>query len=56
MKLIYEITTMDDKIQKHECIDFAGWGGDFITLYKKDFKREYIRISTVLKVTSEFKI
>lgn len=55
MKLIYEITTLDDKTQRYECVDFAAWGGDFITLYKKDFRREYIRTSSVLKVTSEFK-
>ena len=54
-KLIYEITTKDDKISKHECIDFASWASDFITLYKKDFVRESIRTETVQHVKQYFK-
>lgn len=55
MKLIYEITTRDDKTKKYECVDFAGWGSDFITLYKKDFVREHLRTETVLHVKQYFK-
>ena len=55
MKLIYEITTQDDKVTKHECVDFAGWGSDFIILYKENFVREHVRTATVLHVRQYFK-
>lgn len=54
-KLIIEITTRDEKTQRHECVDFPYYASDFITLYKKDFKRELIRTETVLGVRQYFK-
>lgn len=55
MKLIYEITDKADKVTRHECEDFASFGGDFITLFKKGFVREHIRTETVLHVRSYIK-
>lgn len=55
MKLILEITTLDDKREVHECIDFAEWGGDFVTLYKKNFVRERLRVASILRVKQYFK-
>ena len=55
MKLIYEITTRDDKKKKYECTDFANWSSDFVTLYEKDFIRENIRTETILHVKQYFK-
>lgn len=55
MKLIYEIETRDNKKSSHECNDFASFGSDFITLFKKDFVREHIRTETVLNVRQYFK-
>jgi hypothetical protein len=55
MKLIYEITTRDDKTEKHECVDFAERSSDFLTLYKPNFLREMIRLETILRVKYYFK-
>ena len=55
MKLVIEIKTLDGTTQKHECVDFPSFGGDFITLYKKDFVRENIRTASVDKLTQYFK-
>ena len=55
MKLIYEITTKDDKTRKHECIDFASVGSDFITLYKLNFVREMLCTETVQSIKYYFK-
>lgn len=55
MKLILEVTLKDDKTTKHECVDLPSYGGDFITLYKKDFMREMIRTETVAGIKQYFK-
>lgn len=55
MKLILEVTLKDDKTTKHECVDFPSYGGDFITLYKKNFVREQIRTETVAGIKQYFK-
>lgn len=56
MKLIYEITTLDDKTKVYKCIDFASWGSDFVTFYMKNFIRENIKTSTILRSKQYFKI
>lgn len=55
MKLIVEIETKDDKTQKHTCNDFPSFGGDFITLFKDNFVREYVRTETVQAVKTYFR-
>lgn len=54
-KLIVEITTKDDKTSSYECVDFPAFGGDFITLYLKDFRRDSVRTECVLGVKQYFK-
>lgn len=54
MKLIVEIKLRDDKVKKHECVDFPLYSGDFITLYKKGFIHERIRTETVLSTKHYF--
>lgn len=54
MKLIVEITRMDDKVEKHECNDFPATG-DFLTLYKEGFKRESIRMASIASYKTYFK-
>jgi hypothetical protein len=53
-KLIVEITTRDDKTQRHECIDFPFHGDRFITLYKPNFVREAVLTESVLRIRQFF--
>ena len=55
MRLFYNVTTKDGNTQSHECIDFASFGSDFITFYKKDFVRDMIRTESVMEVKQYFK-
>jgi len=55
MKLIVEITQMDDKCVKHECNDFPNVGSDFVTLYKDGFRRELISTRSVQRMDYYFK-
>lgn len=55
MKLIVEIKTKDDKWQTHVCNDFPTMGGDFITLFKENFKRESISTQQVAEIKQSFK-
>lgn len=47
MKYFVEIKTHDGLTKTYECNDFPIWGADFVTLYKKDFVREKIRVSAI---------
>lgn len=46
MKIIVEIKRMDDKWEKHVCNDFP-IVREFMTLYKRNLKRESINIKLV---------
>ena len=54
MKLIMKIKTIDDKIVKYECTDFPYIQGDFFVMPVKDFKREYIRCSSIASASQYF--
>ena len=53
MKLIIDIVYRDDKQERHICNDFPSTG-EFLTLYKDDFKRESIRMETILSYKQHF--
>lgn len=55
MKLIVEITFLDDKKQSYECTDFPYPQGDFFVLCLPRFKREFIRTSTIAHAVQYFK-
>ena len=55
MKLIVEITTKDDKVQTHECVDFRYCDGPFFLLHKADFVRERVPTETITRVRQYFK-
>lgn len=55
MRLFYEITLLDNKTKTYECVDFAAWGSDFVTLFMKNFVRESIKTSTILGAKQYFK-
>lgn len=49
MKLIVNIKRLDDKWEKHTCNDFPSFGAEFVTLFKEGFKREMIRIASIVE-------
>lgn len=54
MKLIIEITTKDEVINKYECVDFPSYGNEFITLYLPNFVRSMIRLETISYIKQYF--
>lgn len=54
MKLLYTITTRDDKTQEYECIDTHSFQDAFVTIYLPDFRRKLIRTETILSIESRF--
>lgn len=47
MKLIYQLTYIDDKVEKIECSDFAYNQDAFWVFPIKGFTRRYIKSSTI---------
>lgn len=55
MKLIVEVTTRDERIHSHECVDFPHITSQFITLYKEGFVREVVATETIAGIKQYFK-
>lgn len=55
MKLIVEVTTLDEKTNSFECVDFPSYGDRFLTLYLPGFVRETISMESIFKTKQYFK-
>lgn len=49
MIIVVDIKRLDEKWEKHECVDFPSFGTDFVTLFKDKGRREMIRTVSVIE-------